>query len=142
MINIRKVLFWKHWFTVLPCQQGYLLIKFVNNLNDWRERIPWLLRQNWTNCTFLRLLFFFYWFFKSSVFFGTPGKYNSFLSCMFYLWSYISKLRNHDTCIVKSYESWIVCTGKKIYFIHLEWIVKHFLNLLTRNTNFQVIRMR
>ena len=31
-------------------------------------------------------------------------------------------------------------TEKKIYPLYLEWIVKHFLNPLTRNVDFQDIR--
>ena len=31
---------------------------------------------------------------------------------------------------------------KKIYCLHLKWIVKYFLNPLTRNIDFQVIRIR
>ena len=48
-------------------------------------------------------------------------------------------MHGHIVVTVESYD--IPTLGKKIYRIHLERIVKHFLILLTRNIGFQDIRI-
>ena len=49
-------------------------------------------------------------------------------------------MHGHIVVTVESYD--IPTLGKKIYRIHLERIVKHFLNPLARNIDFQDIRMK